>query len=191
MKRLSGSLAVLVLAASVPLATLSAQTVTAHVGGGIGLGTGDLSDGTDTGWTGFAGVDYLIHSVPGLSIGATASYTHLPITGTDAAVNLPLALGEIGYLIGAASPGQIKPYVRGGVGVLSRRISVNGSYGDVSDSETKAAVGVGAGLNWMMPSVSPFVGAHFITAGSSTSYAIVYIGLGFGGGSGASSSMKR
>jgi hypothetical protein len=182
MKRTWHSLAVLVAAAALPLASLDAQSFTFHVGGGGAKGTQDLDNGTDTGWIGFAGADYLIGSVPGLSVGVTGSYTHIPWSGVDAATNIPAAFAELGYLIGATSASPIKPYLRGGVGVLQHRFEADG-YGGDTESETRFGGAVGAGLNWMMGSVTPFVGIHYVTSGSSTSFATAYIGLGFGGGS--------
>ena len=193
MKRTLHSLAALVVAAAaVPLAPVGAQNLVFFVGGGPAFGMQDLNNGTDTGWLGFAGVDYPIMSVPGLTVGATASYTHIPYTDVDAATNIPALFGELGYLIGATSPSPFKPYIRGGVGVLSHRFDVGGGYGgDGSTSETKVGVSGGAGINWIMKSVSPFIGAHVITAGKSTSFFTVYIGLGFGGGGGSAPSTHR
>jgi|EndophyteCoNSPM_1038545.scaffolds.fasta_scaffold07993_1 opacity protein-like surface antigen len=181
MKRALHALAALVVAAALPLAPIGAQAVSFHIGGGGAFGTGDLADGTDTGWIGFAGLDYPIMSMPGFAVGATASYTHIPYSGVDAATNIPAVFGEVGYLIGAASPSRIKPYVRAGVGVMQHRYSADGGYGSDGDSETKLGGAVGAGLNFVMTSVTPFIGAHFITGGSDTSFIVAYVGLSFGG----------
>ena len=192
MKRTLHSLAALVVAAAaVPLAPVGAQNMVFFLGGGQAFGMQDLNDGTDTGWIGFAGADFLIKSVPGLSVGPTASYTHIPYSGVDAATNIPALFGELGYLVGATSPSPFKPYIRGGVGVMSHRFDVGGGYNGSSTSETKVGVSGGAGINWIMPSVSPFIGAHVISAGKSTSFFTVYIGLAFGGGGGSAPSTHR
>jgi opacity protein-like surface antigen len=181
MKRSLHSLAALVVAAALPLASIGAQGLSFHVGGGGAFGTGDLSDGTDPGWIGFAGVDYPIMSMPGFAVGATASYTHIPYSDVDAATNIPALFGEVGYLVGAASASRIKPYIRAGVGVMQHRYSVDGGYGSDGDDETKLGGAVGAGLNFVMTSVTPFVGVHFVTGGSDTSFLAAYVGLSFGG----------
>lgn len=192
MKRMLHSLAGLVVAAALPLAAAGAQGVSFHLGGGAAFGTGDLSDvGTDTGWTGFAGFTVPIASMPGFGVGATASYTHIPYSDVDAATNVPAAFGEVAYLVGATSPSRIKPYLRAGIGVLQHRYSADGGYGSDGDSETKFAGAAGAGLNFVMSSVTPFVGAHFVTGGSDTSFIIAYVGLAFGGRSSASSALRR
>jgi hypothetical protein len=60
-------------------------------------------------------------------------------------------------------------------------ISMEG-YGGEGESETKLGGAVGAGLNFVMQSVTPFVGAHFVTGGSDTSFFAAYLGFAFGGG---------
>ncbi|HEU4880179.1 MAG TPA: outer membrane beta-barrel protein [Gemmatimonadaceae bacterium] len=190
MKRTLHSLAALIIAAAVPAAQASAQNLIFFAGGGAVWGTGDLSDGTDTGWIGFAGVDYPIVSVPGVAIGVSGIYAHIPYSDVDAATNIPGGFLDVSYLIGATSPSPFKPYLRAGVGVISHRYDPGGGYNDNSTSETKAAGAVGAGINWMMPSVTPFVGVHYLTGGSDTSFFTAYIGLSFGGGGGAKSPMR-
>jgi hypothetical protein len=187
MKRTLHCLVALVVAAAVPLVPLGAQNVSFFLGGGGAFPTGDLKDDeAETGWIGFAGVGVPIRSVPGAVIGVTGFYAHMPYEGPlDDATNVPGLFADLGYIIGAASPSRIKPYVRFGVGVLQHRYSVDG-YDD-SESETKLGGAVGAGLNFAMPSVTPFVGAHFVTGGSDTSFFTVYLGLAFGGGGSSAS----
>jgi hypothetical protein len=189
MKRTLHSLAALIIAAAVPAAQASAQNLIFFAGGGAVWGTGDLSDGTDIGWAGFAGVDYPIMSVPGAAIGVSGIYAHIPYSDIDAATNIPGGFVDLSYLIGATSPGKVKPYVRAGAGVISHRFDPGGGYNQNSTSETKAAGAIGAGVQWMMPSVTPFAGVHFITGGSDTSFLTVYLGFAFGGGGGAKSPM--
>jgi hypothetical protein len=71
--------------------------------------------------------------------------------------------------------------------VISHRFDPGGGYSSSSTSETKVAGAFGAGINWMMPSVTPFVGVHYLTGGSDTSFFTAYVGLSFGGGGGAKS----
>ncbi len=183
MRRTLHSLVALVVAAAVPLVPLGAQNLSFFIGGGGAFPTGDLKDdGAETGWIGFAGIDMPIRSVPGAFVGVSGFYAHMPYEGeSDAATNVPGLFADVGYLFGATSPTRIKPYIRFGVGVLQHRYSLEGYSGDGTD-ETKLGGAVGAGLNFMMQSVTPFVGAHFITGGSDTSFLAAYVGLGFGGG---------
>ncbi len=180
MKRKLLPLVALVVAAAAPMAPLGAQNVTAFFGGGAVFGTGDLSDGTGTGWFGFAGVGVPITSVPGAEVGLTGIYAHIPYNPGDDATNIPGLFADVAYIFGATSQSPIKPYIRFGAGVIQHRFSTGGSYSS-DDSETKAAGAIGAGINYLMPSVTPFVGAHFVTGGSDTSFYTVYAGLAFGG----------
>ena len=189
MKRKLLPLVALVVAAAVTVSPLRAQNVSFFLGGGGAFGTGDLSEDTNTGWIGFAGAGVPITSVPGAIVGLTGFYAHIPYDGVDAATNIPGLFADLGYVFGATSPSPVKPYIRFGAGVMQHRYSVGGGY-DSDDSETKAGGAIGAGLNYVMPSVTPFVGAHFVTGGSDTSFFTVYVGLGFGGRSSSSASKK-
>ena len=190
MKRTLHSLAALVVAAALPVVPLKAQ-VSLFVGGGAAIPMMDLADDdAKTGWLGFAGVDMPIKSLPGAAVGLTGIYAHMAYDDEhDDATNVPGVFADIAYLIGATSASRIKPYVRAGVGVIQHRYDPGG-YGGDSESETKAAGAIGAGLQFMMKPVAPFVGVQFITGGSDTSFLAAYVGISFGGG-GSSPSMRR
>ncbi len=182
MKRSMLPVAGLAVVASLLSGQLHAQSLTFHVGGGAAMGSGDLGDATKTGWIGFAGADVPIASMPGASIGATASYTHIPYEGEgDDATNIPALFANLGYLFGAASPSRIKPWVRAGVGVLQHRYDAGNVSYDEEESETKVGATAGVGVSFVTPSVRPFVGASFVTGGSDTQFIAVYAGFNFGG----------
>ena len=177
MKRSMLSLAVLVIAAVAPGSSVAGQGISFHVGGGLAMGSGDLSDDTDTGWLGFAGADYSIMSVPGLAIGATASYAHIPYSGDgEDATNIPSLFAQLSYAFGATSTNRIVPWVRGGVGIMQHKYDPGNTNFD-EESESKVGFAANAGLSYRMPSISPFVGVGYFTAGSDTGYMSAYIGL--------------
>lgn len=186
MKRTLHSLVALVVAAAVPALPAAAQNVNFFFGGGAAFGMQDLSDDTGTGWIGFAGAGVPIASVPGAVVGLTGFYAHIPYDNVDAATNIPGLFADVGYVFGATTPSKIKPYVRFGAGVIQHRYSASGGYGS-DDSETKGAGAIGAGLNYVMPSVTPFIGVHFVTGGSDTSFLAAYLGFAFGGSRSAAS----
>jgi opacity protein-like surface antigen len=191
MKRILLAAVALSVAAAVPVPSLEAQMIIPFLGGGFAKWLSDLSEDTDIGWIGFGGVDYTIASVPGLSVGAVASYTHIPYSGDGGdATNIPALFGELGYTVGATTANMIKPYIRGGVGIMQHRYDPGDLPVD-DESETKAGVSIGAGLNFVMQSVSPFIGAHFITGGSDTSFFAVYGGIAFGGSGGHTMTFRR
>ena len=191
MKRTLLSLAALVVAAAVSAVPAQAQLMP-FVGGGAAIPMGDLKDfDATTGWLVFGGVDMPIKSVPGAAIGVSGIYAHIPYDGdADDATNIPGGFLDVAYLFGATTPNPLKPYIRFGAGVIQHRYDP-GNLGGDTESETKAAGAIGAGINYVMKSVTPFAGVHFITGGSDTSFLAIYGGLAFGGGGGASARRAR
>src|SRR5689334_3218367 len=78
-------------AVTLPVCELAAQRrVVPFVGGGVATGNGNLSDDTDSGWLGYVGLDIPLSLTPGLSVGVTASYAHIPYKGSfNEATNIP------------------------------------------------------------------------------------------------------
>lgn len=186
MKRKLLPVVTLVVAAVVLPASGGAQMVP-YVGAGISTGTGDFGDYTDNGWTVFAGVVIPIASYPGLGLNLNAAYSRFKHKGGDDATNVPQAMVGLDYVMNAAGPGMVKPYIGAGLGVVQHRYDPGGS-GYSSESETKFAAGGGAGLNFVMQSVTPFVGAYY-TYAEDTSFMTFYAGLGFSG-SGAGNAIR-
>jgi hypothetical protein len=182
MRRNLLAVASLFLVVAAPASDLAAQRrIVPFLGGGLASGVGDLSDGTDMGYLIFGGLDWAIASKPGLAIGVTASYTHIPYASDyNDATNIPALFGEIGYLFGATSPSKVKPYVRAGLGFLQHNYD-SGDLNLEEDSETQAAFSAGAGLNFIMRAVSLFAGAHLINGFDDTSFIAFYGGVGFSG----------
>jgi opacity protein-like surface antigen len=187
MRRTLLSVVTLVVAAGVTPQLAQSQMLIPFVGGGAAFGSGDLGDGTDTGWAGFAGLDYTLSAVPGATIGLTGSYAHIPYTD-GGATNIPALTVDLGYNL-APPTSKIQPYIRAGIGVLQHRWDPEGNA--ESESETKFGGAVGAGLNFPMGSISPFVGAHLVTGGSDTQYYMIYAGLAFLPGMPAPAPLRR
>ncbi|HUQ46774.1 MAG TPA: outer membrane beta-barrel protein [Gemmatimonadaceae bacterium] len=186
-------LAMVVLAALVDALPRTAQSQMwiPAVGGGPAFAMGDLKDsGTETGWLGFAGLDYTLAAMPGATVGVSLSYAHIPYEGTaDDATNIPAATVDVAYAFGAATGAKIQPYVRAGIGVLQHKYDAGSSTGG-DESETKLAGAAGVGISLNMGPVTPFVGVHYITGGSDTQYYTIYAGLAFPM-SGMTSTMSR
>ena len=138
------SVAVLVLAAGVAQQTAGAQMIIPFIAGGPAWGSGDISDaGSDMGWLGAAGIDYTLAAMPGAAIGLSAIYAHIPYSGSaDDATNIPGLFADVGYAFGMKSPGRIKPYIRGGIGVMQHRYDPGNTNAD-DESETKLGAAVG------------------------------------------------
>lgn len=151
-------------AVTMPLDTADAQRrFVPFIGGGLASGSGNLSDDTHNGWHVFGGVDFPLGITPGLSLGVTASYTHVPYTGTfNEATNIPAIFGELGYVALANSTSIVKPYLRAGAGVQVRRYDP-GSTGFREQSEARLAFSGGGGLRFHLATAVVFAGAQFMS----------------------------
>ena len=162
MTRMLSSVLTIVMALAVSVGDAEAQRIVPFAGGGLAKGMGDLSDGTDNGWVGYAGVTIPLPSLtPGLSFGVTGSYSRVPYTGTfNEATNTAALVGEIGYQIDATA--TVKPYLRAGLGAQLRKYDP-GNTAFREQSEGKLALSGGAGVQFLVSSVALFVGAHVLT----------------------------
>jgi hypothetical protein len=181
MKRFLLAALALLGAVTLPVSNLTAQRrVVPFFGGGIATGNGDLSDDTDTGWLGYVGLDVPLSLTPGLSVGVTASYAHIPYKGTfDEATNIPGVFAEAGYVIAERSSFPVKPYLRGGVGVEVHKYDP-GSTAYREESETGMSFSGGGGLQVAVASLAIFAGAQFVTNGDA-GYLAIHGGLAFPG----------
>lgn len=181
MKRFSLAALALACAVTLPVSELTAQRrVVPFFGGGIATGNGDLGDDTDAGWLGFVGLDVPLSLTPGLSVGVTGSYVHIPYKGSfDEAMNIPGLFGEVGYVIAQQSSFPIKPFLRGGVGVEVHRYDP-GSTAFREQSDTRVAFGGGGGLEFLVGSTAIFAGAQYVTNGDA-GYLAIHGGLALPG----------
>lgn len=157
-------LVVAAIAVALPIDDAVAQRrIVPFFGAGLASGSGDLSDDTDNGWHLFGGVDFPLDITPGLSVGVTARYTHVPYAGSfDEAMNIPAIFGEVGYVVLANSTSIIKPYVRAGAGVQLKQYDP-GSTGFREQSEGRLAFTAGGGLQFNVATTAVFVGAQFMS----------------------------
>lgn len=157
------TLALILALVAVPGADLHGQErVVPFAGAGLALGTGELGDDTGTGWTVFGGLDLPL-GVPGLSVGATAGYARIPYDGAfDEVTNVTSLLGELEYVIGAASPGMVLPYVRGGAGIHVHRYDP-GSIAANATTLSRPGVSLGVGVKAPLGAVTAFLGGRFVT----------------------------
>lgn len=181
MKRFLLAALTLLGAVTLPVSDIAAQRrIVPFVGGGIATGNGDLSDDTETGWVGFVGLDVPLSLTPGLSVGVTASYAHIPYKGSfDEATNIPGVFGEVGYVIAQRSSFPVKPFLRGGVGVQVHKYDP-GSTAFRETSETGMAVSGGGGLQFLVASTAIFAGAQYVSNGDA-GFLAIHGGLAFPG----------
>lgn len=181
MKRFLLAALTLLGAVTLPVSNLAAQRrVVPFFGGGMAAGNGDLSDDTDSGWLGFVGLDVPLGLTPGLSVGVTASYAHIPYTGSfSEAMNIPGLFGEVGYVIAERSSFPIKPFLRGGVGVEVHKYDP-GSTTFRESSETGLSFTGGGGFQFPVGATTIFAGAQYVSNGDE-GYLALHAGLALPG----------
>jgi opacity protein-like surface antigen len=137
------------------------QGFTPYVGGGVALGTGDLANDSETGWTLLGGLDVPI-GLAGLTVGPVVSYTRIPYGGGfSEAEGVTAVFGEAGYRLGAGSPSLFQPYVRAGLGLHVHRYDP-GSIATNATTLSRAGASLGAGLHFALPGFGAFIGARFV-----------------------------
>jgi hypothetical protein len=168
MKRHRVAVLSLLLATALPGANLSAQfsdpaepLVVPFIGGGLAMGTGDLSRDTNSGWFVLGGVDVPLPSVAtGFSAGLTGSFSQIPYGGGfDEATQVTALSAEGSYRIGSAAS-MVRPYVRAGAGVQIHRYDP-GELLTPAIWDTRPALSAGAGVSIMMGAADAVLGARF------------------------------
>ena len=182
MKRMLHAAVALVLVSLVAASAAQAQTARASffLGGGATIPTGDFGDAFKTGWNGLGGVNFMIPGVPfGIRVDGMYSQNKLDVSGSD--VKAKIFGGNADAVFAFGAPGSmVKPYVLAGIGMANVKFDT----GSGSSSDTKFAFNGGAGVNFMMSSVTIFVEGRYFTistSGSNTNYIPLSVGVKFGG----------
>ena len=116
------------------------------VGGGVSLPTGDLSNGSNTGWHGLAKIR--LHGAMPINIVGTGMYSRLPEkVGRESEVYWIAGAG-LEYPIPSA---VVKPYF--GVDVMYVNVSNTGAG---TSSASRGGVGFGAGVEFSLPGFGSF-----------------------------------
>jgi hypothetical protein len=163
-----------------PVGDAVAQRIVPFVGGGMSIGTGDLSTDSDNGWLAYGGLDIRLGDTPEWSLGGTLGYSHIPYrSGFGEATNATSLVAEVSYLFFATSPAPVRPYLRAGGGMLRQKYDPgNTSY--AVTSESTLALSAGGGFDVRIGSASLFVGVHFV-GGSGSGLVAVHGGLAYRG----------
>ena len=181
MKRIATAALTLGLALTIGVREARAQSITFGAGGGITIPTGDFKTAAKLGWHGLGLLGY---GMPGgLGIRADFMYGQNTFKGSvSGKAKLAGGLGSVTYSF--PSPGGIKPYLIGGVGLFNVKGSASAGGISASASETKVAFGGGAGLKFKAGMDSNFfVEGRYIsvrTSGGSTGFIPITAGITFG-----------
>lgn len=177
MKRKLTVAAALVLVSLAGASTAQAQArASFFVGGGAVIPMGDFADNYGTGWNGMGGVQFSLPGLPfGIRVDGMYSQNNLDSETVDGKVKILSGNADAVFAFGA--PGApIKPYVLAGIGMASVKEEIGSAEGD----ETEVAFNGGAGINFMLSSLSIFVEARYFNVGDG-SYIPISAGIRFGG----------
>jgi len=185
MKRWVTAALVLAFAALITPGGASAQA-SIFVGGGPTFPMSDYGDYANTGYVGFAGVNFAVSGGFGISAGGyfgSNSHDEAVDTEPGAKTNLYGVLAGAGYSF--ATGGSLMPSVFGLVGSMTH--SYKTDAGTLDGSDTKIAFGGGAELGFPLGGLDGFVNGWYLTGsfdGETTAIMSVSAGVSFplGGG---------
>ncbi len=161
----------------------NAQT-TLYISGGATFPTGAYAEFANTGWMAAGGVLFGIGS-SGLGLGADLIYgqnNHDDLLLESAKTTVYSAMAIVDYAFG--SPGKIRPFVFGGVGVAGHRFSADGIE---SDTDSDVAYQLGAGVDFPIGgTTSLYAEGRYIGSGNNVDTQIfsALLGLAFSLGGG-------
>jgi opacity protein-like surface antigen len=133
-----------------------AQGLSLGLGGGVVVPTGDLAEGSSTGWSGTAQLRVKPPVSP-LGLQVDAFYTRFGLDGIDGHNRV---LGGTANAV-FAFPGvsAARPYLLGGVGLYNWKASIDGLGS--TDSQTKFGLNAGAGFDFGLGKAKLFAEGRF------------------------------
>jgi opacity protein-like surface antigen len=140
---------------------LSAQAAQAQgfsfgLGGGVVVPTGDLADGSSTGWSGTAQLRVKPPVSP-LGLQVDAFYTRFGLDGVDGHSRILGATANALFAFPGVSPAR--PYLVGGLGLYNSKATITGLGS--SESQTKFGLNAGAGFDFGLGKVNLFAEGRF------------------------------
>ena len=160
----------------------STRPYTLGVSGGISFPTGDNADGINAGFN-VAGHLGLQSSALPVGLRFDVAYNRWEVDGVDANIRSLAGIANAMLFFPRPSGSTVRPYVSGGLGIYNTKGSVDvGGSTIEGDSETKAGVNAGVGLDFGLSGLSTFVEARFhsvFTEGSNMNFVPVVFGIRF------------
>jgi hypothetical protein len=167
--------------AASPLAAQGRPTV--GISGGAVIPTGDFGNGYNTGYNIAANLGFRpAASQLGFRIeGAFNRFDAKNAGASDVHANILDATGNIVLATGSSTPGSVRPYLIGGVGIYNIKVSATLGGVSVSNSDTKFGLNGGAGLDLPLSGIAAFaeVRYNYVFMGSSSSSTPSSSSLGF------------
>ena len=139
----------------------STKAYTFSVGAGLSVPTGDMSDGSKTGFNVQGAVSHKIGMSPMWLRGEVAfhRFGSQNLGGADGHQSELGALANIGYSFPTTS--KIRPYVLGGLGLYSQKYTVEGGGASLSQSESDIGFNGGLGVRFPMGNRSASLEARY------------------------------
>lgn len=162
----------------------STRPVSFGVSGGLSLPVGDTGDGLDAGFNVTGHLMFKPASLTNLGFRLDAAFDRFGYKASDNA-NFRSISGSANavYSFPQSSPGVIRPYVIGGVGMYNLKTTADaGGINFGSESVTKVGAQGGVGINFQLSGFTTFLEAKYVnifTEGSSTSFIPVTFGIRF------------
>jgi hypothetical protein len=159
------------------------RPVSFGVSGGLSLPIGDLGDGYEMGFNVTGHVMLRPASFTNLSFRGDVNFDRFGAKNVDD-VNFRFLGGTANavYAFPQSTPGMVRPYVLGGVGMQNSKVSVDVGSGSASNSSTDVHVQGGGGINFQLSGFTTFVEAKYVNVfgdGSSVSFIPITFGIRF------------
>ena len=177
-----------VLMVSAGTAPAFAQGAEFSLGGGLTMPLGDFGDVAGTGFHGLAAVSFVPSGFPvGIQIDGMFHRIGMDddfIVGDDVNSQVIQGTANAVYKFKTSEETKIRPYLIGGVGLYSFKLTGDDVEDPFGEAETDFGINGGAGFDFKFGSAGLFVEGRFhnvFSEGESTNFIPITVGLRFGG----------
>lgn len=177
-----------VLMASAGTAPAVAQGAEFSLGGGVTLPLSDFGDQAGTGFHGLAAVSFVPSGFPvGIQIDGMFHRVGLNddfSLGDDVNSQIIQGTANAVYKFKTSEETKVRPYLIGGVGLYSFKLTGDDVVDPFGDAETDFGINAGAGFDFKFGSAGLFVEGRFhnvFSEGESTNFIPITVGIRLGG----------
>lgn len=177
-----------VLMASAGAAPAVAQGAEFSLGGGLTLPLGNFGDAAGTGFHGLAAVSFVPSGSPiGIQVDGMFHRTGMDdnfALGDDVNTQIIQGTANAVYKFQTSEETKIRPYLIGGVGLYSFKLTGDDVEDPFGDAETDFGINGGAGFDFKFGSAGLFVEGRFhnvFSEGESTNFIPITVGVRLGG----------
>jgi hypothetical protein len=169
--------------------SVSAQSASFSLGGGLSIPTGDYNTIAKLGWHAATSI-LLVHEGRPFALQIDANYAQFgleaesPTGSFDVNQRFIYGTGNLVYRFQKSPTGRLRPYVIGGIGVYNSKGTGRDAALFGNTSATDVGVNLGTGFDYRVAGAALFLEARFhniFSDPSDTQYVPVTAGLRFGG----------